>query len=151
MRRSPPAPPSDVSLWVGLGCRRGVPMFLLEQALRTVCQRHSIDWGTIAGLATVDLKQAEPGLLAFSLAQNWPLLFFSTAELNGYGVPHPSPAVHAAIGASSVCEASALKAAEQVSSKTGSSVLLVPKQIFCAPTALGSVTVAIAHTVLPLP
>lgn len=126
-------------------------MSLLEQALRTVCQRHSIDWGTIAGLATVDLKQTEPGLLAFSLAQNWPLLFFSTAELNGYVVPHPSAAVNAAIGASSVCEASALKAAEQVGSEPRSGILLIPKQIFRAPSALGSVTVAIAQAVLPPP
>jgi cobalt-precorrin 5A hydrolase/precorrin-3B C17-methyltransferase len=121
-------------------------MSLLEQALRTVSERHGIDWETIAGLATVDLKQTEPGLLALSQAQNWPLLFFSTAELNRYGVPCPSAAVHAAIGTASVCEASALKAAEQSGAEPGSSILLVPKQIFRAPSGFGSVTVAIASS-----
>ncbi len=148
MKRSPP-PLLSACLWVGLGCRRGVPMPIFEQALRTVCRNHSIDWTAIAGLATVDLKQTESGLLAFSLAQNWPLLFFPKADLNLYGVDHPSAVVNTAIGAFSVCEASAIRAAAQVNSEALSPILLVPKQIFHAPSGAGSVTVAIAQTVFP--
>jgi cobalamin biosynthesis protein CbiG len=124
-------------------------MSIFEQALRAVCQRHSIDWAAIAGLATVDLKQTELGLLAFSISQNWPLLFFPKAELNLYAVEHPSAVVKAAIGASSVCEASALRAAAQANAEALSSILLVPKQIFHAPSGAGSITVAIAGTVFP--
>jgi cobalt-precorrin 5A hydrolase len=131
------------TLWVGLGCRQGTPLPLFEQSLRRVCRLYSIDWMAIAGLATIDAKQTEPGLLAFSLAQNWPLIYFTQAQLERYTVPNPSVVVKAAVGVSSVCEAAALRAAAQASSAMWST-LIVPKQVFRGSQALGSVTVAIA-------
>jgi cobalt-precorrin 5A hydrolase len=131
------------NLWVGLGCRQGTPLPLFEQSLRTVCRLYSIDWMAIAGLATIDTKQTEPGLLAFSLAQNWPLIYFTQADLAQYTVPNPSVVVKAAMGVSSVCEAAALRAAAQASSEL-CSTLIVPKQVFRGSQAFGSVTVAIA-------
>ena len=130
-------------LWVGLGCRQGTPLPLFEQALQRVCRQYSIDWEAIAGLATIDAKQAEPGLLAFSLAQNWPLIYFTQAELERYTVPNPSVVVKAAVGVYGVCEAAALKAAAQASLEM-QSILMVPKQIFRGSQGLGGVTVAIA-------
>jgi cobalamin biosynthesis protein CbiG len=145
MERSPhpffPIP----GLWVGLGCRRGTPMSVFEQGLRKVCQDHGIEWAAISGLATLDLKQTEPGLLAFSLDQSWPLIYFTQAELDLYVVPNPSVVVNAAVGVSSVCEASALRAATQSRLSTLSSTLVVPKQIFQAPLDQGAVTIAIAQ------
>lgn len=131
------------NLWVGLGCRQGTPLPLFEQALRMVCRQYSIDWAAIAGLATIDAKRTEPGLLAFSLVQNWPLIYFTQAELERYTVPNPSVVVKAAVGVSSVCEAAALRAAAQASPEM-QSTLMVPKQIFRGSQAFGSVTVAIA-------
>jgi cobalamin biosynthesis protein CbiG len=107
-----------------------------------VCRQYLIDGAAIAGLATIDAKQAEPGLLAFSLAQNWPLIYFTQTELERYTV-HPSVVVKAAVGVSSVCEAAALCAAAQASPDLWSK-LMVPKQIFRGTQGLGSVTVAIA-------
>lgn len=108
-----------------------------------VCCQYSIDSKAIAGLATIDSKQAESGLLAYSLAQNWPLIYFTQVELERYAVPNPSVVVKAAVGVSSVCEAAALCAAAQASPELWST-LMVPKQIFRGSQGLGGVTVAIA-------
>jgi cobalamin biosynthesis protein CbiG len=142
MERSLPPLASMPDLWVGVGCRRGTPMSMFEQALRMVCQNHGIAWSVIAGLATLDLKQTESGLLAFSIAQSWPLIYFSQTELENEVVLNPSGIVNAAVGVSSVCEAAALRAATQ--SGTLASMLLVPKQIFQGSLGLGAVTIAIA-------
>jgi cobalamin biosynthesis protein CbiG len=150
MLRSPsklkfPLSPDPKTLWVGLGCRRGTSVYLFEYALRTVFQTYAIDWGAIAGVATLDLKQTEPGLLALSLTQHWSMLYFSTADLKSCIVPHPSAKVNAAISLFSVCEAAALKAAALANPGLLSlPKLVVPKQIIRLPTELGAVTVAIA-------
>jgi cobalamin biosynthesis protein CbiG len=144
MERSPTPSISIPDLWVGIGCRRGTPPSVFEQGLRQVCQEHKIDWRAIAGLATINLKQTEPGLLAFSLDQGWPLIYFTQADLGRYTVPNPSGVVNAAVGVLSVCEASALRAATQPGLSTSTSMLIVPKQIFQGPSDLGAVTIAIA-------
>lgn len=146
MERSPPPSPSISipDLWVGIGCRRGTPLAVFEQGLRQVCQEHKVDWHAIAGLATINLKQTEPGLVAFSLDQGWPLLYFTQADLGRYTVPNPSGVVNAAVGVLSVCEASALRAATQSKLGTSLSMLIVPKQIFRGSDGLGAVTIAIA-------
>lgn len=144
MERSPSPSIAIPDLWVGIGCRRGTPLLVFEQGLRQVCQEYRIDWRAIAGLATITLKQTEPGLLAFSLDQGWPLIYFTQADLAGYTVPNPSGRVNAAVGVLSVCEASALRAATHSGLDTSSSLLIVPKQIFQGPSGLGAVTIAIA-------
>jgi cobalt-precorrin 5A hydrolase len=144
MERSPPPSISIPDLWVGIGCRRGTPLSVFEQGLRQVCQAYEIDWRAIAGLATINFKQTEPGLLAFSLDQGWPLIYFTQADLGRYIVPNPSGVVNAAIGVLSVCEASALRAAAQSGLGASSSRLIVPKQIFQGASGLGAVTIAIA-------
>lgn len=108
-----------------------------------VCRQYCIDWEAIAGLATIDAKRTEPGLLAFSLAQHWSLIYFTQAELERYTVPNPSVVVNAAVGASSVCEAAALCAAARASPEMWST-LMVPKQIFRGAQAFEAVTLAIA-------
>jgi cobalamin biosynthesis protein CbiG len=149
MERSPPPSISIPELWVGIGCRRGTPLTVFEQGLRQVCQVYEIDWRAIAGLATINLKQTEPGLLAFSLDQGWPLIYFTQADLGRYTVPNPSGVVNAVVGVLSVCEASALRATTQSGLGTSSSRLIVPKQIFQGASGLGAVTIAIAQACLP--
>lgn len=133
------------TLWVGLGCRRGTSAPLFEYALKMVCQRYSVDGAAIAGIATLDLKQTEPGLLRWSLTQSWPLIYFTHADLQYSDVAHPSVKVEAVVGLSSVCEAAALKAAAQASPDLIlPPLLMVPKQIFRLSTEPGAVTMAIA-------
>jgi cobalamin biosynthesis protein CbiG len=119
-------------------------MAVFEQGLKKVCQDYQIDWRAIAGLATIDLKHREPGLLAFSLAQHWPLRYFTQGELDLYAVPNPSEVVNAAVGVSSVCEAAALSAAARAGEENSAAVLMVSKQTFQGSSASGAVTIAIA-------
>jgi cobalt-precorrin 5A hydrolase/precorrin-3B C17-methyltransferase len=125
-------------LWVGLGCERGTSRQLLEQAIGQVCQHHQLAWAAIAGIATLDLKGNEVGLVELCQQANWPLQCYSPAELNDIPVPTPSDLVNAKVGTPSVAEAAALKAAQQTT-------LLVTKQIIKDVAQPGAVTIAIAQ------
>jgi len=124
-------------LWVGMGCERGTPQAVIEQALHATLQQYSLASGAIAGLATIELKADEAGFLDLAAEQNYPLKIYSAAELNQVSVPTPSAVVAQEVGTASVAEASALKAAD-------SSELLVTKQIFKS--KQGAVTIAIARS-----
>jgi cobalt-precorrin 5A hydrolase/precorrin-3B C17-methyltransferase len=126
------------SLWIGLGCRRGTAQESIADAVMSVCQRYKVDLAAIAGLATLATKVNEPGLLAFSHSQHWPILYFAAQHLQNSSVPSPSNIVALAIGSPSVAEAAALTAAAQASVEGQRPILWVPKQV------LGNVTLAIA-------
>jgi histidinol-phosphate aminotransferase len=83
----------------------------------------------VAGLATLDARAAEPGLVAAAAARGWPLTGHPAAVLAGVAVPSPSDRVAAAVGTPSVAEAAAL---------LGGARLLVGKTVH------GRVTVAVA-------
>lgn len=125
-------------LWVGMGCERGTSKQLMEQALRQVCEQHQLAGDAIAGIATLDLKADEVGLVELCQQANWPLQCYTPAELQPIQVPTPSEVVKAEVGTPSVSEAAALKAAQQTT-------LLVSKQIFKDPAQPGAVTIAIAQ------
>ncbi|WP_448642186.1 cobalamin biosynthesis protein [Geodermatophilus sp. URMC 63] len=83
----------------------------------------------VTGLATLDARAAEPGLVAAAAARGWPLTGHPAAALAVVEVPAPSARVAAAVGTASVAEAAAL---------LGGARLVVGK------TAHGRVTVAVA-------
>jgi cobalt-precorrin 5A hydrolase/precorrin-3B C17-methyltransferase len=124
-------------LWVGIGCERGTAKAVIEQALQATLHQYSLASGAIAGLATIELKADEAGILDLAAEQNYPLKIYSAAELNQVSVPTPSAVVAQEVGTASVAEASAVKAAD-------SSELLVTKQIFKS--KQGAVTIAIARS-----
>jgi len=113
-------------LWVGIGCERGTSRQLIETAIGQVCKDHQLAEGAIAGIATIDLKADEVGILELCRDRNWPLRTFPSDVLRRISVPTPSAVVEAEVGTPSVAEAAALSAAE-------SQTLLVPKQIFHSP------------------
>ena len=81
-------------------------------------------------MATIDLKENEPGLLAFCAAHNLPLSVFSAVELEqAEGIFTPSAFVAHITGVDNVCERAAVCAG---------GTILVPKQ------AKNGVTVAVA-------
>lgn len=127
-------------LWVGVGCGRLTPRSLIETAIQQVLQQYNLEENAIAGIATLDLKADEPGLVELCQVKNWPLRTFSSELLRAVQVPNPSAGVATAVGTSSVAEAAALQAA-------GVKALLVSKQIYRVSTAPISraVTVAIAQ------
>ena len=126
-------------LWVGIGCQRGVSKLAIQRAIESVFTEYDLDIATIAGLATVDLKVHEPGLLDYCRELGWFLKIYSPERLNSVVVTHPSQLVSELAGTASVAEAAALCAAQ-------TDILLVPKQKFRLDLESGCVTVAIAQS-----
>lgn len=110
------------SLVAGIGCRRGTPQETIEALVQQVFADHALALESLAEAATVTLKAAEPGLVAFAQKRGVPLRCFTPAELAAQpGVENPSEQVRARIGIVAVAEPAALRAA-------GAARLLVPKQ-----------------------
>lgn len=130
-------------LWVGVGCERGTPKSVIQQAIQTVFQQQGLVEAAIAGLATIDLKADEAGLLEFCQERNLPLRCFSAADLRTVPVPTPSPIVAAEVGTPSVAEAAAILASYPPSPIPS---LLVPKHIFRVADQPGAVTIAVAES-----
>jgi len=128
-------------LWIGVGCERGSSRQLIETAIgQTLAQGH---WaaGAIAGIATLDLKADEAGLIELCQDKGWPLRCFTAEELKDIQVPTPSEIVAREVGTPSVAEAAAIAAA---SDQTNGS-LVTTKQIIRLDDQPGAVTVAIAQ------
>lgn len=158
-------------LWVGVGCERGTPRQVIEQGIQQVCRAAHYAEGAIAGIATIDLKADERGLVELCGDRHWPLRCFSSEELRGVAVPTPSSVVEQEVGTPSVAEAAALLAAshpislfahETLANENSSPdpspdpsdkavisddvCLRVPKNIFRLEGQPGAVTVAIAQS-----
>jgi cobalt-precorrin 5A hydrolase/precorrin-3B C17-methyltransferase len=99
------------TLWVGVGCERGTEVDLLEASLRQLLAENGLAVEAVAGLASIDIKADEPGLLELANRLNVPLQFYPRETLAKVDVPHPSAAVEQAVGTPSVSEAAALMAA----------------------------------------
>ncbi|MFJ9667179.1 Rv2231c family pyridoxal phosphate-dependent protein CobC [Streptomyces sp. NPDC101219] len=110
------APPCVV---VGVGASTGVDaeevLALVGDALREA----GLPAASVAELATVDSRAAEPGLVEAARRLGVPLVAYGARDLARVGVPHPSSAPLAAVGTPSVAEAAAL---------LGGGDLLVPKR-----------------------
>lgn len=130
-------------LWVGIGCIRGTSRELIETAIEQVFHQYHLATEAIAGLATIDLKADETGLLDYSQQKQYPLKTFSAEVLRSIDVPNPSDIVAQEVGTKSVAEASALCA-----SSPEKTALIVPKQIIKSETEPGAVTIAIAQSEL---
>ncbi len=128
-------------LWIGVGCERGSSRELIETAVtQTLAKGHWAE-GAIAGIATLDLKSDEVGLLELCQDKGWPLRCFTADELKDIEVPTPSKIVTKEVGTPSVAEAAAIAAA---SDPTNGS-LVTSKQIIRLEGQPGAVTVAIAQ------
>lgn len=89
---------------LGIGCRKGTPAALLEDALVA----SGLPAQAVCAVATIDLKAAEPGLLAFCRKHDWPLQVFSTDALARVeGNFTASAFVQRTTGVDNVCERAA--------------------------------------------
>ncbi|MDM3849868.1 MAG: cobalamin biosynthesis protein [Aphanizomenon gracile PMC644.10] len=131
-------------LWVGIGCQKGVSQQLINTAIKQVFQEYQLIYSEISGIATIDKKASEIGLLEFCNLEKLPLKVFSAELLNSVLVPHPNNTITKLLGTSSVAEASAILAASEITS--AEIKLLVPKQIFRLSGEIGAVTVAVAKS-----
>ena len=132
-------------LWVGIGCQRGTPRQVIETAIQQICQQHQLVESAITGIATIDHKADEVGLVELCRDRHWPLRTFCPNTLRSIRVPNPSAAVKAKVGTPSVAEAAALCAVLSCLGASKTPHLLVPKQIFRLAGQPGAVTVAIAQ------
>ncbi|MBD1939915.1 precorrin-3B C(17)-methyltransferase [Microcoleus sp. FACHB-68] len=135
-------------LWVGIGCERGTSRQLIETAIQQVFKTHQLALKAIAGIATIDIKADEVGII--ELCQDWhlPVKTFPAETLRGIPVPTPSTIVEAEVGTPSVAEAAAIAAGNQFSNPLmpANNSLLIPKQIYRDPEQPGAVTIAVAQS-----
>ena len=121
------------TLFVGVGCNRGTSAAEIRALLDRVLDHHQLAVNSVAGLASIDLKADEQGLLELAAALNRPLTFFTRDQLAVVtDIPSPSTMVEKHVGVKSVCEAAAILA-----SKKGQ--LIAPKQ------TTANATIAIAR------
>jgi cobalt-precorrin 5A hydrolase / precorrin-3B C17-methyltransferase len=123
-------------LWVGIGCERGTSQELIVRAIDETCKTYHLATEAIAGIASINLKVDEPGIVELCQRRNLILKTFDAEQLNQVTVPNPSEVVQQEVGTPSVAEAAAILAGEN---------LIVAKQIFKSKTQSGAVTVAIAE------
>jgi len=112
------------NLFIGFGCNRGTTIAEFESALDDLSRMHLLDRRAIAGLASIDLKSDEEGLLGFAEKMQLPIRFFSKDELNTVSGISTSQAVLKATGAKGVAEPAAVLAA---STQNESGRLLIRK------------------------
>ena len=83
-----PMPNSRV-LWIGIGCQRGTSRELIETAIQQVCHSYDLAESAIAGIATIDTKANETGIIELCQHRNWALKTFPANTLNSVEVPTP--------------------------------------------------------------
>ncbi|MBN3889064.1 MULTISPECIES: cobalamin biosynthesis protein [unclassified Nostoc] len=141
-------------LWVGIGCKRGTSWELIDLAIEQVFRENQLFTSAIAGIATIDTKASEVGLVKLCRLRNLPLKTFSAEILSSVCVPNPATITDDKVGTPSVAEAAAILAASQLTSLTVFPFtnieelrvkFLVPKQIFQIQGQLGAVTLAVAQ------
>ncbi|VFM95536.1 MAG: cobalt-precorrin 5A hydrolase [Candidatus Kentron sp. G] len=97
---------------IGIGCDRGASQQTLEEALGRALALIGRTRDAVAGLASIDRKSDEAGLLALSTQHGWPLYFYNAAHLAKVPVPNPSETVRKHMGTPAVSEAAAVLAIE---------------------------------------
>jgi cobalt-precorrin 5A hydrolase len=121
------------SLIAGIGCNRNTEAAEILTHLEDVLAKKNLALSSLKGMASIDVKADENGLIRTAGYLKLPLTFFSKQELNQVkNIKSPSKVVEKHVGVKSVCEAAAILAAQ-----TGT--LIVPKQ------STKNVTVAIAR------
>lgn len=98
----------------GFGCRHGCSENSLRALLESSLQEYALERAQLSGLASIDSRRAEPGLIALAATLGLPLSFFTAAQLAAFEhrLSQRSEAVLAATGVAGVAEAAALAQAE---------------------------------------
>ncbi|WPO97911.1 cobalamin biosynthesis protein [Pseudomonas sp. HR96] len=135
-----PCPPAP-RLFLGLGCRRGCAAEHVAALLDQVLVAHGLQREQIAGLASIDLKAGEPGLLALAGQLGLALQLYPAARLLACSarLSQRSARVFAASGCYGVAESAALTLADALGPPP--SRLLVTRQT----SAMASLAIAITR------
>ena len=96
-------------LHLGIGCRRGTPKEKIEEIVIQELARLKVTLSVVKGIASIDVKKDEQGLLAFADECALPIRFYSAEELNSVeGEFTPSAFVAKTVGVDNVCERAAV-------------------------------------------
>jgi len=108
-------------LVLGIGCVRGAEESEIAELLSTALRTAGLSDLAVAAVATIDRKAREPALVSICARRRWPVLTYTSAELESVGGDwHRSEIVRRAVGSSGVAEPAALLGAR-------ASVLLLSK------------------------
>ncbi|MBQ3423988.1 MAG: cobalamin biosynthesis protein [Clostridia bacterium] len=106
-------------LQVGIGCRKGVDERTIERAIRTVLKENDLCTEAIAGVASIDIKSKEQGLIACCRKNGWPLVFYTAEQLKEVpGRFSVSEFVLETVGVGCVCERAAAMTGQLIVNKT---------------------------------
>ncbi len=127
-----------INLFVGIGCNRGTTKDEIQKEFTALLKKNRLSVHSIAGIASIDLKKDEGGLLVFAEDNRLRIRFFPADALNAVArelAMKGSEQVRAATGAVAVSEPAAVLAARQASDMVD---IIIPK------VKRGNVTLAIA-------
>ena len=96
-------------LHLGIGCRRGASMDQIEEIVMQELTKLKVTLSVVKGIASIDVKKDEQGLLTFAEEYALPVRFYSAEELNAVqGEFTPSAFVAQTVGVDNVCERAAV-------------------------------------------
>lgn len=94
---------------LGIGCRRGTPMEKIEELVLYQLEQLNLDKRSVVGIASIDVKKDEQGLLDFAEKYKLSVSFYTAEQLNNVtGEFTSSNFVAHTVGVSNVCERSAV-------------------------------------------
>ena len=125
---------------IGIGCERNTDENLIQRAINDSFAQNGLSTLSISGLATIDKKNDEIGLLNLSKKNDWPIYYFSACELSSVDVPSPSNVVLNEMGTASVAEAAAVLVAARGGRLIQEKKIYYPKEDEC-----GAVTIALVE------
>mgnify|MGYP002626738761 CR=1 FL=1 len=121
---------------LGVGCKRGTEPQAIKEVISEVLEKENIDPFSVAGIATIDVKKDEKGLLDYAGERNLPIKFFDAKELalveDLWGFAE-SDFVRRIVGVGNVCERAAVLGAG-----------LTDKELLCEKCAYNGMTLAVA-------
>jgi cobalt-precorrin 5A hydrolase/precorrin-3B C17-methyltransferase len=126
------------SLVVGVGASRGVPADEVGELIDRALADADLCPASVRGIATIDAKADEEGILEAAAARGWPVTTYPADVLAAIEVPNPSETVQEAVGSPSVAEAAALAGAPS----GGSAELLVAKRVSARAAPMATVAIA---------
>ena len=97
-----------MKITLGLGCDRGTPVSTIARAVAEALAACGATLADVHAVASIDLKDDEPGLRYLAEDNGWTIRFYTAAELAAVPVPNPSEMVRKHTGTPSVSEAAAL-------------------------------------------
>lgn len=113
---------------IGVGCKKNTPAEVIEARIKEELEKKKIDLRSIKGLASIDIKSKEQGLLEFAEKKKIPIYFYSTEELSVLkGDFTPSEFVSQITGIENVCERAAFMLAKSEGMKNLEECVVLPK------------------------